>query len=108
MYFELHCCGKNDMLVDVMAESNIDLWAPQEINDFDLLYRLTAGRFALVIPFDAPEGLAEDQTKKIAEDIMEKYGKNRDMIVAPPMFRRGDPQPVLRHLYCLSREAYKE
>ncbi|MDR0597593.1 MAG: hypothetical protein LBG14_03710 [Treponema sp.] len=108
MYFELHCCGKNDMLVDVMAESNIDLWAPQEINDFDLLYRLTAGRFALVVPFDVPEGTTEDQAKRIAEDIMERYGKNRDMIVAPPMmFGGGDPQPVLKHLYCLSREAYK-
>jgi hypothetical protein len=107
MYFELHCCGKNDMLVDVMAESHIDLWAPQEINDFDLLYRLTAGRFALVIPFDVPEGATEEQANRIAADIMEKYGKNRDMIVAPPMFGGGDPQLVLKRLYCLSREAYK-
>jgi hypothetical protein len=107
MYFELHCCGKNDMLVDVMAESNIDLWAPQEINDFDLLYRLTEGRFILVIPFDVPEGATEDQAHRIAEGIMEKYGKNRDIIVAPPMFGGGDPQPVLKSLYCLSREAYK-
>jgi creatinine amidohydrolase/Fe(II)-dependent formamide hydrolase-like protein len=62
-----------------------------------------------VIPFDVPEGTTEEQAEGIAETIMEKYGRNRDIIVAPPMmFGGGDPQPVLKHLYCLSREAYRD
>ncbi len=35
--FELHSCGKNELLVPAMVEAGVDLWNGQEVNDKKLL-----------------------------------------------------------------------
>ncbi len=37
--FELHSCGKNEILTPVMIEAGVDVWKPQDMNDFELLFR---------------------------------------------------------------------
>jgi len=104
MYFELHSCGKNDLIAPAFAEANVDIWMPQEdINDFDLLYRLIGDKVMLGMAIKASPEMSEDDVFALAKDFMEKYGKDGRAIPSAGFM----PVPRLdEFLYFLSREAY--
>jgi len=104
MYFELHCCGKNDMLAPAFAEAEVDIWMPQEnINDFDLLYRLIGEKVMLGMPIEATPETPEEELLALARDFMERYGANGRVFPSSGFV----PIPKLdEYLYMLSREAY--
>ena len=47
MYFEFHCCGKNEPLVPAMVEMGIDMWNGQQMNDKKMLYETYGDKFAI-------------------------------------------------------------
>ena len=70
MYFEFHSCGKNETLVPAMIEAGVDLWAGQELNDKEALYRAYGGQIKLgveprPIPSDAPEQAVRDEIRRL-------------------------------------------
>ena len=107
MYFELHSCGRNDIIAPVFAEAGIDLWMPQEnINDYDLLYRLIGDKVALGFPTDSNPGMSDEEAWESAERFMDRFGKYGNVILNstfPPQHPR-----IAEFLYYLTREAYAE
>jgi len=105
MYLELHCCGKNDLLAPVIAESGVDIWVPQEIiNDFELIYSLIGDKVYLGIPSDSTPEMSDSECLECAERFMEKFGKYGNVILNttfPPQHPR-----IEEFLYYLSRDAY--
>ena len=103
VFFELHSCGKNEILVPAMIEANVDSWAPQPMNDFNMLYEtygdkiIISGISADLPPFapGAPP-VSDEVAIKAAEDFVAKYCqydtfKNKPIIGgggwgAPPIF----------------------
>jgi hypothetical protein len=107
MYFELHCCGKNDILVPAMIEAGVDFWCPQEvINDFDLLYELTRDKLHIAIPTDSTPEMTDEEALESAKRFMDKYGKYGNVSVNPT-FPLQHPR-VNEFIYYLSRDAYKQ
>jgi hypothetical protein len=105
MYLELHCCGKNDLLAPVIAECGVDIWMPQEINDFELLYRLIGDKVTLAICSDATPIMTDEECFESAKRFMDKFGKYGNVMYA------GFPEQHPRmgeFLYYLSREAYAQ
>ena len=103
IYLELHCCGKNDILAPAIVESGVDIWKPQEINDFPLLYKLLGDKVVLCIPSEATPGMTDEECFECAIKFMDMYGKNGNVIINtmyPQHPRIGE------FLYYLSREAY--
>lgn len=107
MYFELHSCGKNDMLVPVFIEAGIDIWAPQEIiNDFDLLYRTAAGDILLGIPTDSTPAMSDEEAFDCALNFFEKYGRG-GKVMLNTTFPVQHPR-IAEFIYYISREAYAQ
>jgi len=104
MYFELHCCGRNDMLAPAFAEANVDIWMPQEnINDCDLLFRLIGDKVMLGMTVPVKPEMSDDELFALAKDFMDKYGKTGKAIPSTGF----TPVPKMdEYLYFLSREAY--
>ncbi len=103
MYLELHCCGKNELLAPAIAESGVDMWLPQEINDFELLYRLIGDRVVLGIPTDSTPDMTDAEALACAQRFMDMYGGYHNVFLNTvyPQHPR-----TTEFLYALSREAY--
>ena len=76
LWFEHHCCGKNELLVPCMIEANIDMWSPQPMNDTAMLYE----KYGDKIIFSIGTGIAMDatpeDTEAAAKAFAEKYAPN--------------------------------
>jgi hypothetical protein len=103
MYFELHCCGKNDLVAPAIAECGFDLWLPQEnINDFGLLYELLGDKLALGIPTGTTPEMTDEEVFAAAASYMEKFGKKGNIILNS-MFQHPK---IAEYIYAISREMY--
>ncbi|NLO47695.1 MAG: hypothetical protein GX111_05165 [Clostridiales bacterium] len=108
IYLELHSCGKNDMLAPVIAESNVDIWQPQEaINDFELIYSTIGDKVCLSIPSGTTSDMSDEICFAHAEEFMDKYGKYGNVILNITPLTPYHPR-VSEFLYHLSREAYAQ
>ncbi len=104
--FELHSCGHIEKLADVIAETGIDMWRPQPMNDFDGLYRNFGDKFKLGyrLPVFGKDA-ADDEKIKAAKDIVAKYSLPGKYIYTSSHFQ----DPVFRKaLYKESRIAYSK
>ena len=75
--FELHCCGKNELLVPAMIEAGVDMWAGQPMNDKDLLYREYGRDIKLGI--DTPPilpGTTEEQLREQVCRLLDRFPEN--------------------------------
>lgn len=105
MYFELHCCGKNDLLAPVFAECGVDLWLPQEnINDYDLLYKLIGDKVFLAFPTDSTPDMTDEEAWESAERYFDKFAKYGNVILNDT-FPVQHPR-ISEFLYYITREAY--
>lgn len=105
MYFELHCCGKNDMLAPVIAESGVDIWLPQEnVNDYELLYSLIGDQVTLAFPTDSTPEMSEEEAWESAVRFFDKFAKYGNVILNTT-FPIQHPR-ISEFLYCMTREAY--
>ena len=75
--FELHSCGKNEMLVPAMIEAGVDMWCGQALNDKELLYREYGDAIKLgVAPPPAPPNATEQQMRDIVGHFLDTYPRN--------------------------------
>lgn len=77
LYFELHSCGKNEILVPAMIEANVDMWNGQPMNDKRMLVEKYSGQILLgaypteEITDDTPD----EEINKIYEDFIGFFNK---------------------------------
>lgn len=78
--FEMHSCGMNDLLVPAYLEAGIDIWAPQQQNDFEKIIEMADGKIVIGIWDAAPvEGTDEEKYaagKAVADTYAPDYAKH--------------------------------
>jgi len=79
LYYEQHSCGNNERFIDLYVEAGVDLYCPQDINDFDALLAKTRGSNLVIGMPDAylPEGATTEEKEAAAESWFEKYKDDR-------------------------------
>jgi len=82
--FELHCCGKDELLVPCMIEAGVDMWAGQPMNDFEALYKEYGQDIKLGVEFDPiPENATDAQIREAACKFLDKYPNNVFLGMSP-------------------------
>lgn len=74
IFFELHCCGNNEMLVPAMIEAGVDLWCGQNVNNFDMLtekYKNDPIIFGVLVD-DATFTSTEEELREAARNFVLK------------------------------------
>lgn len=75
LWFELHSCGLNEILVPVMIECGVDIWRPQHINDVAMLHEKYGDKIVFGLPF--PERITrdtpDDELNAKVKAFVEKY-----------------------------------
>jgi len=99
MIFEMHSCGKNEMLLPAYIAGGADIWAGQPMNDFDAMYEAHGAEILLGIPVSAPEQATLEECLPIAEAFLDTYSKYP--FVACPTF--GSSPNLRDAIYLVSR-----
>ena len=68
--FELHSCGKNEMLVPAMIEAGVDMWNGQPMNDKKMLVEKYGDKMIFGV---APDELTNDSTEEEVRDACRKF-----------------------------------
>ena len=112
VFFDLHSCGKNEMLVPAYIEAGIDSWSGQPMNDKQFIYDTYGDKLMLGMesgyvavpgqPASAEEGIA------VAKRFIEKYAPNyaEKRVLAGGGF--GLPAEFTATLYEESRKAFAD
>jgi hypothetical protein len=66
--FDLHSCGKNELLVPAYIAAGIDSWSGQPMNDKPGIYDAMNGEFILGMDIKLPDGLPQPTTTMPLED----------------------------------------
>lgn len=100
-FFEMHSCGKNDLLVPAMVEAGIDCWQPQFINDFELLYKMCGDEIALTIPL--MDYIRKDMEENEMRDAISAFIENHPKAMGSTWMA---PDISAKYLYEISRKYY--
>ncbi len=74
LWFQQHCCGKNEPLVPAMLYAGVDMWYPQTMNDVDMLRAAYGDRIMFsVAPPALPPGAGDADVDAAARAFVEKY-----------------------------------
>jgi hypothetical protein len=79
LYFDMHSCGKNELLVPAYIEAGCDSWSGQDMNDKPMLYDKYGDKIILGIepdiPFDLfnPKPISLDDACASAQRFIDKY-----------------------------------
>jgi len=82
IYFDMHSCGKNDLLVPAYLEIGADSWSGQDMNDKATIYEKYGDKIILGIepdiPFNLfdPKPIALEDAKASADRFIAKYIPN--------------------------------
>ncbi len=99
--FQLHSCGKNEMLVPAMIAAGVDIWNGQEMNDKEMLYEKYGDQIMLGISAPAlPEDAADEQIREAAAEFVAKHLKYPMMVAG-----FGVSQKMFEEIYRQSRIA---
>lgn len=86
MWFQQHCCGKNELLVPAMIEAGVDMWFPQPMNDTDMLHEKYGDKMMFYITPPAPsEDATDDEIEQLAKEFVAKFAptfKEKPIIVS--------------------------
>lgn len=108
MVFHLHSCGKNQTFVPAMLEAGVDMWCPQDMNDYEMLtqtYKDHPIVFALIEPI-IPEGTDKEEIRRIAKEWVDTY---KDCRVATFINSAAPALPEFASaIYEFSRKAYED
>lgn len=104
--FELHSCGCSQMLLPAIAETGIDMWRPQPMNDIDKMYENYGDKFLIGVrqPIFRPE---DSDEKKIsaAKELLNHYCKPGRYVYTMSHFQ----DPLFRKtLYEESRKLFND
>jgi len=101
MIFEMHSCGRNELLVPAYIAGGADIWAGQPMNDFDKLYDLYGYQIILGVPCPVPETAAREECRELVRNFLNRYQMKGPVIAGLPF---GPINPFLREeLYLQSR-----
>ena len=104
--FEMHSCGHNDRIAEVYAEMGVDMWRPQPMNDFDMVYRTVDGRYMMGMMLPPPKAGATDAEKEAAiRALLDRYSVPHHNIYLTN--RAPDPQ-FTQFYYRVCREYLNE
>lgn len=77
MGFEFYSCGKNELLVPIMIEAGVDMWAGQSINDKAMLYREYGKDIKLGVDIEPlPRDATPQQLKEAVCRFLDAYPEN--------------------------------
>jgi hypothetical protein len=92
LFLELHSCGLTQQYIDEIIEMGCDAWAPQEINDFEMLTAKYADRITLVVPVAGIENArTEAEARSLVRTFIDKYAP-RGRIMARTL---ANPDPAI-------------
>ena len=76
-FFEMHSCGKNEILVPIMLEAGVDLWQPQFMNDYEAIYKESAGDMTITIPLKdyINEDMSDNEMSDKIAGFIDKFPK---------------------------------
>ena len=100
MKFDLHSCGKNELLVPAMIEAGVDSWSGQPMNDFEMLYEKYGDKIVLGMPVT---GLSEDMSDEELYAAIEAWVKKHPHALGSVM---GAPAKSADFLYEASRKVF--
>jgi hypothetical protein len=103
--FELHCCGKVEMLVPAMVEAGCDMWDGQEMNDKIKILQQYGDK---IICDSIPDPLPPDASVEQKLENLKKYLKDYEGLRTYCGMYYGAPQDEYKLLYELSRKAFNE
>ncbi len=102
---ELHSCGCTKLLAEGIAETGIDMWRPQPMNDIDWLYEKYGDKFKIGVrqPIFRPDDSNEKKVEA-AKALVAKYNTPGKYVYTMSHFQ----DPLFRRtLYQESRIAYQ-
>ena len=100
MKFELHSCGKNEMLVPGMIEAGVDTWSGQPMNDFEMLYEKYGDKIVLGMPIT---GLKPDMSDSELRDTIQAFVEKHPHALGSTF---SAPPKATEFLYEISRKVY--
>ena len=109
VFFDLHSCGKNDLVVPGYIEAGVDSWTGQTLNDKENLYELYGDKIILGIEpdvrFFGNKDVTPEMAKGAAERFVAKYAKGFPYkpVLASGL---GAPADYVQTLYAESRKAF--
>ena len=105
MWFQQHCCGKNEPLVPAMIYAGVDMWYPQIMNDVDALRDQYGDKimFAIAPPALAPDA-GDADVDAAARAFVEKYAADFTEKPFVILSVYGDPR-LTNAIYKYSRMA---
>ncbi len=107
MWFEMHSCGKNEILVPVYIDAGVDTWNGQPINDKEELVSRYGKKFVFSVPYpEINEDASVVEIWKVAREFMEIYASNGGRVIVSGKGQVSDE--LCKAIYILSRKAYDE
>ena len=104
MFYEQHSCGNCTKLASVYADAGVDVWCPQEMNDFDKVLDIADGtKLHIGMPCPVAPDASPEDAAQAAMEWFDKYG-HRNVTLAPMVSN----QVFMAEVYRLSREAFAE
>ncbi len=87
IWFQLHSCGCNELLVPAMIEAGVDYWNGQDMNDKDKLYELYGDKIILGMPAPvlSPEA-TDEEIEAAAKAFVDKFAPT---FIEKPIFVSG-------------------
>jgi hypothetical protein len=110
LIFDMHSCGKNEMLVPAYIEAGCDSWGGQTINDRPLIYAQYAGQLIITMDSDLQivpnEPVDPEEAKASAKRFVDKFLP--DYATKPVLAggAMGAPPEYAETLYVESRKAF--
>ena len=74
IYFELHSCGKNEMLVPAMIEAGVDMWNGQPMNDKKMLVERYGDKMIFTHEVNLEPDAADEEVDAAVAKFMEEFG----------------------------------
>ena len=97
--FDLHSCGKNELLVPAMIEAGVDSWWGQPMNDKEKLYKLYGDKIVLGVDLDVTPESTDEDVHAAVDKLMKAFPEGN---VYVGMYQ--GPQSVREVLYTTSRK----
>ncbi len=103
LWFQLHSCGKNEMLVPAYIDAHVDIWNGQPMNDKYMLYDKYGDQILLGIDLPAMEDASAEEIDKFAQEFVEKFKKGNIIINT-----RGARRELIDAIYKYGRIALNQ
>ena len=97
LWFQQHCCGKNELLVPAMIYAGVDMWQPQSMNDVEMLRDKYGDKIMFsitppAVPRDAADEVVDAEAKKFVDKYAPDFAEKPFMVgtfFADPRFTKA-------------------